>query len=208
MSSPESVSSRIGEPRLEHEHLQNLVALLLAAGETFVHATGEEALVHVHDLHLLAHEREEFERIDFGQAAMLARGIQRGLQQVDVVHARNLDRVLEPEKHAFVGALFRRQRQQVAALESHFPARDLVARAARQRVGEGALAGAVRPHDRVHLAGFTSRSSPLRIFLPSTLTCRLSIFNMAIFNMISPPLLPGSPRAGPAPPRRTPSAAP
>ena len=41
----------------------------------------------------------------------------------------------------------------VLALEQDTAAGHLVARVAHQRVGERALAGAVRPHDRVHFAG-------------------------------------------------------
>ena len=69
----------------------------------------------LHELHLVAHEAEEIERIHFRQAAMLARRIHRGLQQVHVVHAGDLHRILKAEEHAFVRALFRRQRQQVLA---------------------------------------------------------------------------------------------
>ena len=59
---------------------------------------------------------EEFEGIDLRQAALLARGVQRGLEQVDVVDARNLDRVLEAEEQPGARALLRRQREQVASL--------------------------------------------------------------------------------------------
>ncbi len=48
----------------------------------------------------------------------LARRIERGLEQVDVVDARDLHRILEAEEHARAGALLGGQREQVAALES------------------------------------------------------------------------------------------
>ena len=60
------------ELRLEHQHLQDLVALLLAAGEPFVDAARQEALVHLHELHLAAHELQEFVGVDFGLARRLA----------------------------------------------------------------------------------------------------------------------------------------
>ena len=50
--------------RLEHQHLQNLVALFLAAGKALVDAAAEEALIDVHELHLGAHQGEEVERVD------------------------------------------------------------------------------------------------------------------------------------------------
>ena len=49
--------------------------------------------------------------------------------------------------------LLRRHREQVPAVEEHLALGHLVALAAGQHVGERALARAVRPHDRMHLAG-------------------------------------------------------
>ena len=60
------------ELRFEHGHLQDLVALFLAARKPFVDAAVQEALVHLHQLHLVADQREEIERVDFGLAALLA----------------------------------------------------------------------------------------------------------------------------------------
>src|SRR5580765_7906286 len=54
------------EPWLEHQHLQDLVALFLAAGEAFIDGARKEAVLHVHELHLLAHQPEEIERIHLG----------------------------------------------------------------------------------------------------------------------------------------------
>ena len=65
---------------------------------------------------LLAHQAEELERVDFGQAALLAHRVHRRLEQVDVVDAGNLDRVLEAEEHARARALLGGQREQVASL--------------------------------------------------------------------------------------------
>ena len=42
-----------GELRLEHRHLEDLVALLLAAGEALVDRAAQEALVHLDELHPL-----------------------------------------------------------------------------------------------------------------------------------------------------------
>ncbi len=83
---------------------------------------------------------------------MLAHGVQGSLEEVDVAHARDLDRVLEREEHALARPLLGRHGEQVLALVDDAARGHLVAVAPRQHVGEGALARAVRPHDRVDLA--------------------------------------------------------
>ena len=75
-------------------------------------------------------QRQELEGVEFRLAALLADGVQRGLQQVGVVDAGNLDRVLEREEHAGAGALLGRQREQVLPEVVDGALRDLVARAA------------------------------------------------------------------------------
>ena len=60
-------------------------------------------------------------------------------------------RVLEGEEEPALGALVGLQLDDVLAVEQDLALGDLVGRVAHQRVGERALAGAVRPHDRVHL---------------------------------------------------------
>ena len=105
MSRPESVSSRTAELRLEHRHLENLVALLLAAREPFVDGAVQQRLVHVEQLHPLADERQELHGVELLLAAVLADRVQRRLQEVGVVDAGNLDRILERHEHAFARAL-------------------------------------------------------------------------------------------------------
>ena len=151
------VEARVGlveqrERRLEQAHLHDLVALLLAAREALVDAPVQQRLVHAHGGELRAHQVQELEGVELGQPAMLALRIQRGLQQVDVVDARNLDRVLEREEQALARAQLGRHREQVAAEVGGAPGDDFVAGTAREHAGERALARAVRPHDRVHLA--------------------------------------------------------
>jgi hypothetical protein len=114
------------ERGLEHEHLQDFVALLLAAREPFVDAALEEALVDLHELHLRAHELQEIVGIDFGLPLRLQFGVQRGFQQIDVVDARDFDRILEPEEQARARAFFGRQREQILAAILHAAAGYLV----------------------------------------------------------------------------------
>jgi hypothetical protein len=94
-----------------------------------------------------------FERVDFRFPAFPAERVERGLEQVGIVDARDLDRVLEGEEHAPACALLRLEREQVLAEPGRAALGDVVAGASGQHVRERALARAVRSHDRVHLAG-------------------------------------------------------
>ena len=47
MSRPESVSSSTREPRLQQRHLQDLVALLLAAGKADIDAAAQHVVIDV-----------------------------------------------------------------------------------------------------------------------------------------------------------------
>ena len=60
-------------------------------------------------------------------------------------------RVLEREEQTLLRPLVGFHLGHVLAVEEHLPPGDLVGRVAHERVGERRLAGAVRPHDRVHL---------------------------------------------------------
>ena len=75
----------------------------------------QELVLQVQHGELLAHALEELHRIELGLAAALALRIQRGAQEIRVVDARNLDRILEREEHAFGGALLGFEVEQVAA---------------------------------------------------------------------------------------------
>src|SRR6185369_4901765 len=74
-------------------------------------------------------------------------------QKCAVADARDLDRVLKAEKDPGARALFRLHGEEVLVLEKHAAAGDLVCGMACERLRERALAGAVRSHDRVRLAG-------------------------------------------------------
>ena len=136
-----------GELGLEQFQLQHLGALLLAAGEALVHGTGGELRVHLEPLHGLgqflgpgADGR--------GLAVYLGFG---GAQEIGHRHARHLHRVLHGQEQAGLGALVRRHRQQVLAVQQHLAGFHLVLGVAGQRVGQRGLAGAVRAHDGVGL---------------------------------------------------------
>src|SRR5262245_64688835 len=84
-----------GQLRLEHGHLQNLVALLLAAGEAFVDRAVDEARVHLDYLQLLADQVVEFQRVKLVSPLELRLFVVGHAQEVGVAHAGTLDRVLK-----------------------------------------------------------------------------------------------------------------
>src|SRR6185369_211687 len=96
-----------GQGRIQDRHLEDLVALLLAAGEAFVHRPLDERLVDVHDLGLLLHQGEEVDGVQLRLSAMLADRVGGRLQEIDVADAGDLDRILEGQEHAFARPLFR-----------------------------------------------------------------------------------------------------
>ena len=113
----------------------------------------QHALVDVEILGLLADQLHELDRVELRLAVVLALGVERGLQEVGVVHAGDLDGVLEGHEDAFARPLVGIHLEEVLALEQHRAAGHFVFRMAGQRPRQGALAGAVGPHDGVHLAG-------------------------------------------------------
>jgi hypothetical protein len=94
---------------------------------------------------------------------VLPERVQRGLEEVDVVHAGNLDRILEREEDALAAPALRRHLEQVLPLYRTSPPVTSKS-AAGQHVGERALAGAVGPHDRVDLAGVHRQVQTLEDF--------------------------------------------
>src|SRR5580658_139565 len=142
-----------GELGLEHGHLKDLVALLLAAGEADIDSALQEIVVDLENLELGAHGLQELPGIEVGLTPRAAHGVERGAQEIHVVHARDLDRVLEGEEDALTRPLVGAERQEVAALIGDAALRHVVAVAAGENARQRALAGAVGPHDRMHLAG-------------------------------------------------------
>ena len=137
MSRPESVSSRIAERGLEHRHLEDLVPLLLAAGEALVDRALDELVVELDDLRPLLHEGEELEGVELREAAVLADRVRRRLQEVDVAHPGDLDRVLEGEEDALAGPHLGREGEEVLALVEDLALGDGVAGTARPARGRG-----------------------------------------------------------------------
>ena len=131
----------------------------------FVDGAAQHALVDVEELRLLLDQLHELHRVELGLAVVLALGVERRLEEVGVVHAGDLDRVLEGHEHAFAGALVGIHLQQVLAVVDHLAAGHLVLGMAGQRARQRALAGAVRPHDGVHFALADLKVDPLEDLL-------------------------------------------
>ena len=104
---------------------------------------------------------QEVRRREFAFAARLALRVQRGAQEIHGGDAGNFDRILERQEHALGGALVRRHLQQVLAPEQDFAAGDFIAGLAGDDVRQRRFAGAVRPHDRVHLARVHRQRQPV-----------------------------------------------
>ena len=86
------------QPRLQHRHLQDLVALLLAAGEADIDRPAQHLLVDAELLGGLAHPLHEVRGGEFGLAAMLALRVERGAQKRHGGDARHFHRILERQE--------------------------------------------------------------------------------------------------------------
>ena len=151
------IEPRIGfiedrQRRFEHRHLKDLVPLLFAAGKPFVDRPVQQRLVHVQPLHPVADQRHEVHRVELFLAPVLPQRIQRRLQEVRVVHARNLDRVLKGHEHAFPRPHLGIHRKKILASVRNRPLGDGVLRMPGEHTRERALARPVWTHDGVHLA--------------------------------------------------------
>ena len=85
--------------------------------------------------------------------ARLAHRIHGRAQEGHRGDAGDLHRILERQEHAGRGALGRVHGEQILAIPGDAAVGDLVVILAGEHIGEGRLAGAVRPHDGMHLAG-------------------------------------------------------
>src|SRR5665647_2318437 len=136
-----------GHLRVQHLHLEDLGALLLAAGKTRVDVAVTKIGVHPQlghgGLHLLAPEAQ------LGRLAV-DRGLGRA-QEVGDRDAGHLDRVLHGEEDTGAGTLVDLHREDVLTIKGHSALGDGVFRVAGDAVGQGRLAGAVGPHDGVGL---------------------------------------------------------
>ena len=138
-----------GQLGLEDGHLQDLVALLLAAGEPLVEVAVGEGRVHVEALHPL-HDREA--QLQDGQVDALA-GRQGLAQEVDDRHPGDGHGVLEGQEDAGLAPDVGAPGGDVVALVEDAALGHLVLGAAEQDVGQGGLARPVGAHQGMDFAG-------------------------------------------------------
>ena len=167
-----------GQLGIQNCHLEDLVALFLTAGKTLIHGAVDETLVHFHELQLCAHQFQKVHRVEIRLASMLANGIQGRLEEVGVVHAGNLNRVLEGHEDTFAGTLFRRHLEQILPLVENLAFSDLVAFAAGQHLRQRALARAVGPHDGMHFTCVDLQVNALQNVFAPIPACRFLISNI------------------------------
>ena len=147
------VESRVGlvEDRhlgFEDRHLQDLVALLLAAGETLVEIALAERWIHLEAFHPF-HDRKP--QLQYGEIDALA-GRERLAEEVDHRDAGDLLWVLERQEDAGLASNVGIPLGDVLTAELDRAAGDLVLGAAEQHAGQGGLARAVGAHEGVDLA--------------------------------------------------------
>ena len=94
-------------------------------------------------------------------SGVFAPGIDRRLEEIGVVHSRDFDGILEAEEESLTGTLLGVEFQQVDSLVSDGSGGHLIVLVTCNHLGESALAGAVRPHDRVDFARFDGKRQPV-----------------------------------------------
>ena len=135
---------------LEHGKLQNLGALFLDAGKTFVDRTRGERTIHPEQLHLLVKFRVIVSGFEF--LALRQTRLDGGTEKICDRDSRNFAWILKCEKNAFARAFVRLEFEQIFAIHREGSGCHLVIGMASQHFGERALAGAIRPHDGVDFA--------------------------------------------------------
>jgi hypothetical protein len=123
--------------------------------ETVVQVARCELAAHLQPVHLaeqLGPELRHRNRVVDAARPRLPHGVQRLTEEVRDRDACNRLGILESQEEPRLRALVRTGFGDVRSVEQDLPAGDLVGRVTGDRVGERRLAGAVRPHHRVHLA--------------------------------------------------------
>src|SRR6476659_4573184 len=164
------------QPRLQQRHLQDLVALLLAAGKADIDAAAEHILVDAELARDLVHAFHELGHQQFGLAARLALRVERRAQEGHGGNAGNFERILEREKKSLGGALVGREGENVLAVEQHLALGDDVIGLAGEHMREGRLARAVGAHDGVDAALADRKLEPIEDLLAVDLDVQVFYF--------------------------------
>ena len=136
--------------RIKHGHLENLAALLFAAGEALIEGAGGELAVDLERVHLGVEVFVVFDRVElftFGQAGLASRA-----DEIGNGDARYFHRILESEEEASVGDLVGLLAEDAFAVEEDFAALHRVVFVTRHDLGERAFTRAVGAHQCVDFA--------------------------------------------------------
>ena len=108
-----------GELRLQHRHLQDFVALLLAAGEAFVDAALQKLLIHAATLAASLMKSTNSRAVLF-RSPCVARGVRPSRNSM-LRNAGNFDWILKRQEHAVARALRRSARSGPAEVRRSEP---------------------------------------------------------------------------------------
>src|SRR5215471_2761269 len=106
-------------------------------------------------------------RIELFFAARATLRVERRLQECQRRYAGNLHWILHGKEHAFGRSLLRSKRNEILAAIENAALRDLVAIAARERIGKRRLARAVWPHECVHFPRADAERESFEDLLPA-----------------------------------------
>ena len=156
-----------GQGRVQHCHLEDLIALLLSSGEAYIDLPLGKFRLHLDESHLFLHKFQEVTGFHRLLPRSLAPGIDGRLHEVGDGDAGDLDRVLERHENACPGPFLRTHCQKIPSHKLDAALSHRVRRLACQDGGQCALAGPVRSHYRMDLALADGQVNALEYFLVS-----------------------------------------
>ena len=136
--------------RLQHSHLEDLIALLLTTAESLVYRTVCQFIIQFHHSPLLAHQLQELTGCQCREAFIFTLLVYRRTHKVHHTDSGNLHRILERQKQTFMTAILRTQSQQIFSFKSHRTFRYLKSRIAYQHRRKGTLSGTVGSHNSMN----------------------------------------------------------
>ena len=139
-----------GELRLEHRHLEDLAALLLAAGESLVDRARGELPVDLEQVHLLVEPLVIGRGVQF--LALAKAGLEGGADEVGDADPGDLARVLEGEEKSRPGAFVGLHPEDGLPVQQDVAAGDRVVGMPGDGLGQGRFARAVRAHEGMDFA--------------------------------------------------------
>src|SRR3989304_5809502 len=132
--------------------MEDLVSLLLTAGESLIHRTVQERFLHVHKPHPLPYELEKIHSVQLFQPPMLSDGVQCGFQEIRVRDSRDLHRILEGQEDTAASPFLRVHLEEVFSFIRYGSPGHGIDIPSGKHCCERAFSGAVGTHNRVHLA--------------------------------------------------------